>query len=262
MLSLSRPNHTIKDVYDVVVVGSGYGGGIAASRMARAGKTVCLLERGKEFLPGDFPDAPTEALREVQTNSAIGCTGGRTDLFDFNLNEDMNVLVGCGLGGTSLINANVSLKAEDRVFEDPVWPDEIRQDGLIQEGYKHAMAMLLPKPYPENAPALSKLQSLEASAQAMGAKFSRPPINVNFDFDGPNHVGVEQQPCQYCGDCVSGCNYRAKNTTQMNYLPDARNYGAEIFTRSAVRYIEQQGTIGGCITSGSNRVRKNSTPRP
>ena len=241
MLPLSRPNHTIKDVYDVVVVGSGYGGGIAASRMARAGKKVCLLERGKEFLPGDFPDTSPEALREVQTNSARGSTGGRTDLFDFNLNEDMNVLVGCGLGGTSLINANVSLQAEDRVFEDPVWPDEIRQDGLIQEGYKHAMAMLLPKPYPENAPALSKLQSLEASAQAMGAKFSRPPINVNFDFDGPNHVGVEQQPCQYCGDCVSGCNYRAKNTTQMNYLPDARNHGAEIFTRSAVRYIEQQG---------------------
>ena len=240
MLSLSLPNHNIKEVYDVVVVGSGYGGGISASRMARAGKKVCLLERGKEFLPGDFPDAPTEALREVQTNSAMGCTGGRTDLFDFNLNEDMNVLVGCGLGGTSLINANISLKAEDRVFEDPVWPDEIRQDGLIQEGYKHAMAMLLPKPYPENAPTLSKLQALEESAQAMGAKFSRPPINVNFDFDGPNHVGVEQRPCQYCGDCVSGCNYRAKNTTQMNYLPDARNHGAEIFTRTAVRYIERQ----------------------
>lgn len=240
MLPLSLPNANIKEVYDVVVVGSGYGGGIAASRMARAGKKVCLLERGKEFLPGDFPDTPIEALQEVQTNSAKGCTGGRTDLFDFNLNEDMNVLVGCGLGGTSLINANVSLKAEDRVFEDPVWPDEIRHDGLLHEGYKHARAMLLPGPYPENAPELPKLQSLEASAQAMGAHFSRPPINVNFDLDGPNHVGVEQRPCQYCGDCVSGCNYRAKNTTQMNYLPDARNHGAEIFTRTAVRYIERQ----------------------
>ena len=240
MLPLSLPNHKIKEVYDVVVVGSGYGGGISASRMARAGKKVCLLERGKEFLPGDFPDAPTEALNEVQTNSAIGCTGGRTDLFDFNLNEDMHVLVGCGLGGTSLINANVSLKAEDRVFEDPVWPDEIRQDGLIEQGYEHARAMLLPNPYPENAPQLPKLQSLEASAQAMGAPFSRPPINVNFDLDGPNHVGVEQRPCQYCGDCMSGCNYRAKNTTHMNYLPDARNHGAEIFTRAAVRYVERQ----------------------
>ena len=243
MLPLSLPNHKIQEDYDVVVVGSGYGGGISASRMARAGKKVCLLERGKEFLPGDFPDAPTEALNEVQTNSAsaMGCTGGRTDLFDFNLNEDIHVLVGCGLGGTSLINANVSLKAEDRVFEDPVWPDEIRQDGLIEQGYQHAKAMLLPNPYPENAPQLPKLQSLEASAQAMDVPFSRPPINVNFDIDGLNHVGVEQRPCQYCGDCVSGCNYRAKNTTHMNYLPDARNHGAEIFTRAAVRYVERQG---------------------
>ena len=69
----------------------------------------------------------------------------------------MNVLVGCGLGGTSLINANVSLKAEDRVFEDPVWPDEIRQDGLIQEGYERAKAMLLPEPYPENAPDIAQI---------------------------------------------------------------------------------------------------------
>ena len=240
MLPLSLPNKQIKGVYDVVVVGSGYGGGISASRMARAGKKVCVLERGKEFLPGDFPDEPVQALREVQTNSAKGRTGGRTDLFDFNLNEDMNVLVGCGLGGTSLINANVSLKAEDRVFEDCVWPDEIRQDGLIQQGYERAKAMLLPRLYPENASKLPKLQALEESAQAMGAKFARTPINVNFDLDGPNHVGVEQQPCQHCGDCISGCNYRAKNTTQMNYLPDARNHGAEIFTRTAVRYVERQ----------------------
>ena len=240
MLPLSLPNNQIKGTYDVVVIGSGYGGGISASRMARAGKKVCVLERGKEFLPGDFPDEPVEALNEVQTNSAMGHTGGRTDLFDFNLNEDINVLVGCGLGGTSLINANVSLKAEDRVFKDSVWPDEIRDDELIQQGYERAKAMLLPRLYPEDAPKLPKLQALKESAQAMKAKFAHTPINVNFDIDGPNHVGVEQQPCQYCGDCISGCNYRAKNTTQMNYLPDARNHGAEIFTCTAVRYVERQ----------------------
>lgn len=241
MLPLSLPNHKIKDVYDVIVIGSGYGGGISASRMARAGKKVCLLERGKEFLPGDFPNKFTKTLKEVQTNSATVCTGGHTALFDFNLNKDLNVLVGCGLGGTSLINANVSLRAEDRVFEDPVWPDEIREDGLIEQGYERAMAMLLPNPYPEeNVPELPKLQSLEASAQKMDAQFSRPPINVNFEPAGPNHVGVRQEPCQYCGDCVSGCNYSAKNTTQMNYLPDARNHGAEIFTRAAVQYIKRQ----------------------
>lgn len=241
MFPLSLPNTQIGETYDVAVVGSGYGGGISASRMARAGKTVCVLERGKEFLPGDFPNKTVEGLCEMQTNCEMGRTGRRTGLFDFNLNEDMNVLVGCGLGGTSLINANVSLKAEDRVFEDPIWPDEIRQDGLIQEGYERARAMLLPVTYPDDAPQLPKLQALEESAQAVEAKFARAPINVNFDFDGHNHVGVVQRPCQHCGDCVSGCNYRAKNTTQMNYLPDARNHGAEIFTCTSVRYLERRG---------------------
>ena len=266
MLPLSLPNGKIKDSYDVVVVGSGYGGGIAASRMARTGKTVCLLERGKEFLPGDFPDAFTETLQEVQTNSSMGYTGSRTNLFDFNLNEDMNVLVGCGLGGTSLINANVSLKAEDWIFEDAVWPNEIQQDGLIQEGYERAKAMLLPEPYPENAPTLPKLQSLEESAKAMDATFSRLPINVNFDLDGPNHVGVEQHPCRYCGDCVSGCNYAAKNTTHMNYLPDARNHGAEIFTCAAVRYVEQQEDHWlvhyKWVESGQEKIRRAYHDRP
>ena len=58
--------------------------------------------------------------------------------------------------------------------------------------------------------------------------------------DGVNHVGVPQQACKVCGDCVSGCNYAAKNTLIMNYLPDARNHGAEIYTRVAVRRIERQ----------------------
>ena len=76
MLPLSRPNHQIKEIYDVVVVGSGYGGGIAASRMARAGKKVCLLERGKEFLPGDFPDTHPprrcRRFRRIQQSAARG----------------------------------------------------------------------------------------------------------------------------------------------------------------------------------------------
>ena len=71
--------------------------------------------------------------------------------------------------------------------------------------------------------------------------FYRPPINVTFeDFPGGlNHVGVEQQACVNCGDCVSGCNYKAKNTTQMNYLPDATNHGAEIFCEASVSHVEK-----------------------
>ena len=70
MLRLSSPIEDIRDHYTVVVIGSGYGGGIAASRMARAGQSVCILERGKEFQPGEYPDTEVEALREMQVRDA------------------------------------------------------------------------------------------------------------------------------------------------------------------------------------------------
>src|SRR5215217_3938457 len=104
------------------------GGGIAASRLARAGQAVCVLERGREYLPGEFPDTQLELLRETQMQTPQGHVGSRTALVDVRFHRDMNVLIGCGLGGTSLINANVALEAEPVVFADPAWPQEIRDD--------------------------------------------------------------------------------------------------------------------------------------
>jgi cholesterol oxidase len=238
---LSSPLEQLRDRYTVVVVGSGYGGAIAASRLARAGQDVCVLERGREFLPGEFPDTQLELATELQVHTERGHVGSRTGLLDFHADRDMNVLVGCGLGGTSLINANVSLEAEPAVFEDPRWPREVVDDlpTRVANGYRRAREMLRPTPYPEHMPQLRKLQILERAAEALGAPFYRPPINVNFEA-GVNHVGVEQPACTLCGDCVSGCNVGAKNTTQMNYLPDAKAHGAEIFTRVSVRRLERR----------------------
>ncbi|MGH6822200.1 MAG: NAD(P)-binding protein, partial [Methylocella sp.] len=99
MPHLSQPIEKIEPHYEIVVVGSGYGGAIAASRMARAGRQVCLLERGREFLPGEFPTTTTKGLSEIQFNTAAGHLGSRLGLFEIHVNEDMNSLVGCGLGG-------------------------------------------------------------------------------------------------------------------------------------------------------------------
>src|SRR5687767_15347425 len=110
MTRLSSSIADIKDHYAVVVVGSGYGGSIAASRFARAGQKVCLLERGREIQPGEYPRTLPEAAREMQTNLP-GAEGSRTGLYDFHVHDDINVFVGCGLGGTSLVNANVALPA-------------------------------------------------------------------------------------------------------------------------------------------------------
>ncbi|NQZ06130.1 MAG: GMC family oxidoreductase N-terminal domain-containing protein [Algicola sp.] len=245
MNRISSAIELIDDSYDVVVIGSGYGGGISASRLARAGKKVCLLERGKEILPGDFPDTELEAAQQLQFDTAKGKIGSPTGLYNIHVNEEQNVVVGCGLGGTSLINANVSLEPEPEVFDDPRWPDEVRahKDTLLKEGFARAREMLKPNPYPQSHPPLNKLLAHQKSAEAMGqaANFYRPPINVNFEKleNDLNHVGVKQLPCNNCGDCVSGCNYGAKNTTLMNYLPDAHNHGAEIFCEAPVSHLEK-----------------------
>jgi cholesterol oxidase len=242
MQRLALPIASIKDHYTVVVVGSGYGGAIAASRLSRAGQSVCVLERGRELLPGEYPDSEAEVLRESQVDTPDGHLGSRTALFDFRVNPEMNALVGCGLGGTSLINAGVSLRAEPRVFDDPRWPQALRDDlsqGL-EEGYQRAEEMLQPVAYPASFPSLPKLRALERSAAALGHPFRRAPINVTFA-DRTNAAGVAQQACKLCGDCVTGCNYGAKNTLLMNYLPDAVNHGAEIFTQVTVRHVERRG---------------------
>ncbi|WGV26140.1 GMC family oxidoreductase N-terminal domain-containing protein [Halotia branconii] len=242
MTRLSSPIENLKNHYTVVIIGSGYGGGIAASRLARAGQEVCVLERGKEFQPGEYPNTDTQAVREIQVDLPNKRIGSRTGLYDFHVNRDINVFVGCGLGGTSLVNANVSLQAEPRVFTDQRWPQELRDDveTLIAEGYRRAEEMLKPNSYPEDFPPLPKLQALEKSAEYLNENFYRPPINVTFE-DKVNHVGVEQKACNLCGDCVSGCNNKAKNTVLMNYLPDAKNHGAEIYIQVSVRQIERQG---------------------
>ena len=190
MTFISSPIEDMKDHYTVVVVGSGYGGGIAASRLARAGQRVCLLERGKEIRPGNYPDTETEAAEQMQADAPVGHIGSRTGLFDFRINDEINVLIGCGLGGTSLINANVCIRAEPRVFDDPCWPQEVRADldTLVEDGYRHAEQMLKPTPYPDDFPPLLKLEALKKSADRMNQKFYRVPINVTFK-DGVNHAG-------------------------------------------------------------------------
>ncbi|TGK23759.1 alpha/beta fold hydrolase [Leptospira stimsonii] len=239
---ISQPIEKIKGQYDTIVIGSGYGGAIAASRLSRAGIEVCLLERGKEIRPGEFPNKEIQAFEEVQANYEDKHIGHQNGLYDFHFNKDINVLVGCGLGGTSLINANVSLRAVPEVFQDTCWPASIRKEAKdhgLDPYYSKAEEMLRPNPIPKNYSDLPKHQALKKSAVYMGKDFYPTPINVTFE-SKLNHVGVQQDACTHCGDCVTGCNVSSKNTTLMNYLPDAANFGAQIFTEVKVNYLEKK----------------------
>jgi len=90
-----------KSHYTVLVIGSGYGAGVAASRLARAGQDVCILERGKEMLPGEYPNKIADAQGAMQFNVKDGRIGSPDALFEVHVNDDQYALVGCGLGGTS-----------------------------------------------------------------------------------------------------------------------------------------------------------------
>ena len=257
MRMLSRPVDQIQDHYSAVVVGSGYGGAIAAARIARAGRDVCVLERGKELHPGEYPNTALSAAREIQVHTAKADHGSAVGLFDFHVGPDVTVLSGCGLGGTSLINASVALEPSDAIFADERWPAPLRhRPEVLRPFMRAAREMLGSNPYPQSWPEVPKLQALERAAAALGRPVVRPDLNVTFA-DGPNAAGVRQNACNLCGDCCSGCNYGAKNTVLMNYLPDAYAHGAHIFTEVAVQSVRRcEGTwrVGfGALGEGGGR---------
>jgi choline dehydrogenase-like flavoprotein len=225
--------------YDVVVIGSGYGGAITAARLSGAGlkKSICILERGREWPIGQFPDtlpAATAAAYNPLTNP-LG-------LYDFLLYKDIAVIKGSGLGGTSLVNANVAFVPDQGVFQEPAWPRTVTLD-VLQPYYDRARQMLAAAPHPR-AQQLPKVQAMQRRAVEIGTQASALNIVVNFTIDGPNAQGVMQKPCIDCGDCVTGCNVSAKNTLYMNYLPLAQRNGTEIFTQVHVDWVEKLAAGG------------------
>jgi cholesterol oxidase len=166
--------------------------------------------------------------------------GSPTGLYDVRLGEDMHVLVGCGLGGGSLINAGVALRPDGRVFRDPAWPDEVAEDGLLDEAYARAARWVRPAADPKAAERI-KYQALAHSGAALaGARLVTAPVAISFA-DTVNPAGVAQPACTGCGDCCGGCNVGAKNTVALTYLPEAARRGAEIFTHARVRRIAKTG---------------------
>ena len=235
---LSSPASEIGPAYDVIVVGSGYGGGVAASRLSRAGLSVCVIERGKEVPTGSFPSRLPELRRELQIHGGKMRSGSSTGLFDFRLGADIHVLIGCGLGGGSLINAAVGLRPDARVFADTAWPDELRHDGLLDVGYARANAMLRPTRYVK-ASELTKYRALAAASTGVRQAPVAAPVVVSFE-PVVNPAGVAQPACTLCGDCCSGCNVGAKNTVALTYLPDAKAHGAAIFTELSVSHLAKE----------------------
>lgn len=230
---LATPIENIAYRYDVVVVGSGYGAAITAARLAQGGLKVAVLERGREWIPGEFPADETSVAKAVRTPlTPLG-------LFDANVqpSNDLDVVVGCGLGGTSLINAGIALRPEAELFAQPEWPKEIRDawaDGALARYYDRAEEML--GAYSDDVLGeMTKVRLHRDLVEARGVKHGLMKLAVTRH--AHERHGVALAPCTHCGDCVAGCNVGAKNTLATNYLPLAKHHGAKLFTGVEVRTV-------------------------
>lgn len=241
MNRLSAELGQLRPHYDAVVIGSGYGASVAAARLARAGKSVCVLERGREMHPGSFPSNAASFAAVTQVEHPGGRVGHRSALFRYVIDDDISVTTGCGLGGTSLINAGVALRPDPSTWDEERWPRALREDRAgLEEGFVRAEWMLRPRPYPDRMPSLAKLDALEAAARATGRSFARVPLTMAFE-PTTTAAGVAQPTCALCGDCITGCNTGAKTTLLATYLADAAAHGAEIYTEIDVQHVELRG---------------------
>ncbi|CUI05846.1 GMC family oxidoreductase N-terminal domain-containing protein [Massilia antarctica] len=236
---LSRAPGQLASVYDVLVIGSGYGGAVMAARLA-PGRSLAVLERGKEWSPDAFATGLVDTLAQFRTASApLG-------LFDYRAGGSIDVLSGNGVGGTSLINANVVLAPDRDIFGR--WPQAI-QDAYASgamDGYEARVRTMLGADTVTEADALRKSWfhlSTTAARKRQGttvqARALAVAVNLRRYQGQPNAQGVWQAACTHCGDCVTGCRIGAKNSLDVNYLPLARSGGAQIFARIEVDWIER-----------------------
>jgi cholesterol oxidase len=239
---------------DCIVVGSGFGGSVTAQRMAEAGRSVLVLERGKAYPPGSFARSPIGFSTNFWDPSE-----GLQGLFDLWSFSGLDALVSSGLGGGSLIYANVLLRKDEHWFVSPAdpgpggeaWPIT-RAD--LEPHYDRAEAMLGAQRYPlEHEPYAQtpKTLAFKAAAEQRGLEWFRPPLAVTFANEGappvpgepinearPNLHGRTRTTCRLCGECDIGCNYGAKNTLDYTYLTAAWHAGATIRTQCEVREFE------------------------
>jgi cholesterol oxidase len=250
--------------FDAIVVGSGFGGSVMAYRLAEAGQSVCVLERGRAYPPGSFTRSPYRA-RESFWDPKRGLTG----MYHYWSFKGIDALVSAGLGGGSLIYANVFLRKDEKWFvqEDvndggyEYWPVS-RED--LDPHYDRVEQMIGLQRYPFDDEPYSrtpKTNAFKHATEANGLEWFLPPLAVTFANEGrppvpgepivekvPNLHGRQRVTCQLCGECDVGCNFGAKNTLDYNYLTHAKHQGAEIRTLCDVRTIEPRP--GGGYTVG------------
>jgi cholesterol oxidase len=240
--------------FDAIIIGSGFGGAVSACRLAQAGQKVLVLERGRRWTPENFPREPTDAWLWNQDQPEL--LNGWADLRTFS---DMWVAAGAGVGGGSLIYANVSVEAKPDVFLKG-WPQGINYQ-VLKPYYERVAGMLDIQVLPDNQlNPRYHLMKEAAEKNGWGERLHKVPLAVKFnpDYDASAHdaredrhavwavnpQGRKQGTCVHCGNCDIGCQVQAKNTLDLNYLAEAENHGAQIRPLHLVNRLEPLDDTG------------------
>jgi cholesterol oxidase len=234
--------------FDAIVIGSGFGGAITSARLAEAGYRVLILERGRRWDVKDFPRKPDDAWTWDHDHPEK-----KHGWFDFRVFPHMTVVQGAGVGGGSLVYANISVPAKEDTFADG-WPPEITFADL-QPHYDRVGKTMNVRAVPkEQWPERTKLLSEAAETLGYGDRFRRLELAVTFDDQWRyeqqdphdpvksrtvvNAQGQTQGTCVHLGDCDIGCDVRARNTLDLNYIPIAEQHSAIVKPLHIVRSIK------------------------
>ncbi|RLC71326.1 MAG: hypothetical protein DRI81_17890 [Chloroflexi bacterium] len=219
-------------VFDFVVIGSGFGGSVSAMRLTEKGYRVLVLERGKRFRDDDFPKTNWNVWKYLWL-PALRCFG----ILQIAQLNGVMVMVGSGVGGGSLMYANVMMEPDAEVFDAPAWSRLADWKTLLRPHYDAAKRMVGATVNPCRWPADEVLRQV---AEDMGRGHTFRPIEAAVFFGEPGREGElvpdpyfdgqgpARKGCIHCGGCMVGCRENAKNTLTKNYLYFAEKWGARI----------------------------------
>jgi len=231
--------------YDVLIIGSGFGGSVSALRLTEKGYRVAVLEAGKRFADEDFATSSWR-LRKFLWMPQLGCYGiQRIDRL-----KDALILSGAGVGGGSLVYANTLYEPLDPFYRDPAWGHITDWRAELAPYYDQAKRMLGVTVYPYVSPADEVVKKV-AERMGVGGTFHHTPVGVLFGEPGERvadpffgGAGPERNACLNCGECMTGCRHNAKNTLVKNYLHLAESAGAEVHPLTTVTAVRPR-TGGG-----------------
>ncbi|MFE5306913.1 GMC family oxidoreductase N-terminal domain-containing protein [Isoptericola sp. NPDC056605] len=234
----SPPPGDAPDDYDVLVIGSGFGGSVAALRLTEKGYRVGVLEAGRRFADDELPRTSWD-LRRFLWAPALGCFG----IQRIHRLRDVLVLAGAGVGGGSLVYANTLYRPLDAFWTDPACAHVTDWKAELEPYYDQAERMLGVVDYRRTTPADELMRDV-ADDLGVGHTFRKVRVGVYLGPDGDDRprgargpavpdpffggAGPDRNPCLHCGECMTGCRHNAKNTLVKNYLHLAESAGARV----------------------------------